>query len=81
MILMCYKIVRCFKAKVEYLNEFHLEKPYWSKEHNLLSSTPNILEANEKLPLFRYQRPLELNLLPFILCKNLLTRKLEILFN
>ena len=81
MILMCCKILRCFKAKVESLNEFHLEKPYWSKEHNLLNSTPNILEANEKLPLFRYQRSLELNLLPFILCKNLLTRKLEILFN
>lgn len=52
MILMCYKILRYFKAKVEYLDEFHLEKPYWSKEHNLLNSTPNILEANEKLPLF-----------------------------
>ena len=81
MILMCYKILRYFKAKVEYLNEFHLEKPYWSKEHNLLNSTPNILEANEKLPLFRYQRPLELNLLPLILCKNLLTRKLDISFD
>ena len=81
MILMCYKMLRYFKAKVEYLNEFHLEKPYWSKEHNLLNSTPNILEANEKLPLFRYQRPLELNLLPLILCKNLLTRKLDISFD
>lgn len=69
MILMCYKILGILRQKVEYLDEFHLEKPYWSKEHNLLNSTPNILEANRNCPYS--QRPLKLNYFPFILCKNL----------
>ena len=63
-----------FKTKIECLKEFGLEKPYWSKEHNLLNSAPNTFEENEKFPLLRYQRPLELNFLPFILLKKSLSR-------
>lgn len=69
------------RQKIDYLVEFGPEKPYWSKEHNLLNSTPKTFEENEKLPYSDPRDLMELNLLWFIFCQKPLSRKLEILLN